>query len=172
MDATTRSEPTLTENNTTVERKSDRELVVTRTFNGPARLLFEAWTTPELFKRWWVPKSMGMSLLSCEMDVRVGGRYRLEFRHEGSKSMAFFGKYIEVTPHSRLVWTNEESADNSVTTVTFEEQDGKTLLVMHELYPSKEALDAAGTGAADAMVETFAQLDVLLLTLGASVGQS
>ena len=160
------------ENRTTVERKSEREVVVTRTFNAPARIVFEAWTKPELFKRWWVPKSMGMSLLSCEMDVRVGGRYRLEFSYEGSKS-AFFGTYKEVTPHSRLVWTNEESGDSgSVTTVTFEEKDGKTLLVMHELYPSKEALDAAGTGAADAMVETFAQLDELLVTLGASVGRS
>ena len=170
MDARKESEPTPMKNRTTVERKSERELVVTRTFNGPARIVFEAWTKPELFKRWWVPKSMGMSLLSCEMDVRVGGRYRLEFSHEGSKS-AFFGTYKEVTPHSRLVWTKEESEDGAITTVTFEEKDGKTLLVMHELYPSKEALDAAGTGAADAMVETFAQLDELLVTLGASVGR-
>ena len=151
---------------TTVERKSERELVVTRTFNGPARIVFEAWTKPELFRRGWAPKSMGMSLRSCEMDVRVGGKYRLEFEND---AMAFFGTYKEVTPHSRLVWTNEESDEGSVTTVTFEEKGGKTLLVMHELYPSKEALDAAGTGAADAMVETFAQLDELLLTLGASV---
>ena len=170
MDARRESEPTPMKNRTTVERKSERELVVTRTFNGPARIVFEAWTKAELFKRWWVPKSMGMSLLSCEMDVRVGGRYRLEFSHEGS-TWAFFGTYKEVTPHSRLVWTNEESEDGAITTVTFEETDGKTLLVMHELYPSKEALDAAGTGAADAMVETFAQLDELLVTLGASVGQ-
>jgi len=169
MDARRESEPTPMNYRTTVERKSERELVVRRTFNGPARIVFEAWTKPELIKRWWVPKSMGMSLLSCEMDVRVGGRYRLEFSHEGSKS-AFFGTYKEVTPHSRLVWTNEESEDGAITTVTFEEKDGKTLLVMHELYPSKEALDAAGTGAADAMVETFAQLDELLVTLGASVG--
>jgi len=171
MDARKKSESTPMKNRTTVERKSDREVVVMRTFNGPARVVFEAWTKPELFKRWWVPKSMGMSLLSCEMDVRVGGRYRLEFSYEGSKS-AFFGTYKEVTPHSRLVWTNEESEDGAITTVTFEEKDGKTLLVMHELYPSKEALDAAGTGAADAMVETFAQLDELLVTLGASVGRS
>jgi uncharacterized protein YndB with AHSA1/START domain len=156
-------------NRTTVERKSERELVVTRTFNGPARIVFEAWTKPELIKRWWVPKSMGMSLLSCEMDVRVGGKYRFVFGHDASKPMAFFGRYIEVTPYSRLVWTNEESDDGAVTTVTFEEQDGKTLLAMHELYPSKEALDAAGTGAADATVETFAQLDELLVTLGAIV---
>jgi uncharacterized protein YndB with AHSA1/START domain len=156
---------------TTVERKSEREIVVTRTFNGPARIVFEAWTKPELIKRWWVPKSMGMSLLSCEMDVRVGGKYRFVFGHDASKPMAFFGRYIEVTPYSRLVWTNEESDDGAVTTVTFEEQDGKTLLAMHELYPSKEALDAAGTGSADATVETFAQLDELLVTLGASVGR-
>jgi uncharacterized protein YndB with AHSA1/START domain len=159
-------------NRTTVERKSEREIVVTRTFNGPARIVFEAWTKPELIKRWWVPKSMGMSLLSCEMDVRVGGKYRFVFGHDASKPMAFFGRYIEVTPYSRLVWTNEESDDGAVTTVTFEEQDGKTLLAMHELYPSKEALDAAGTGSADATVETFAQLDELLVTLGASVGRS
>ena len=170
MDVRKESEATPMKNRTTVERKSERELVVTRTFNAPARIVFEAWTKPELFKRWWVPKSMGMSLLACEMDVRVGGQYRLEFEPDG---MAFFGTYLEVTPPSRLVWTNEEGGEGGpVTTVTFEEKSGKTLLVMHELYPSKEALDAAGTGAADAMVETFAQLDELLLTLGASVGQS
>jgi len=167
MDAKRKSEPTPMKNRTTVERKSERELVVTRTFNGPARILFEAWTKPELFKRWWAPKSMGMSLLSCEMDVRVGGKYRLEFEHE---AMAFFGTYLEVTPPSRLVWTNEEGGEGGpVTTVTFEEKSGKTLLVMHELYPSKEALDAAGTGAADAMVETFAQLDELLATFQSSL---
>ena len=164
MDAKRGSETTPMKNRTTVERTSERELVVTRTINGPARLVFEAWTRPELFKRWWVPKSMGMSLRSCEMDVRVGGTYRLEFEPDG---MAFFGTYVDVTPHSRLVWTNDESGDTGpVTTVTFEEKGGKTLLVMHELYPSKEALDAAGTGSVDATVETFAQLDELLITLG------
>ena len=166
MDARRESEPTPMKNRTTVERKSERELVVTRTVNGPARIVFEAWTKPELFKRWWVPKSIGVSLLSCEMDVRVGGRYRLVFGHDASpKPMEFFGRYIEVTPHSRLVWTNDESDDGAVTTVTFGEEGGKT--VMHELYPSKEALDAAGTGAADAMGGTFEQLDELLVTLGA-----
>jgi uncharacterized protein YndB with AHSA1/START domain len=169
MDAKRGSEPTPMKNRTTVERKSERELVVTRTVNGPARIVFEAWTKPELFKQWWVPKSMGMFLRSCEMDVRVGGTYRLEFEPEG---MAFFGTYLDVTPHSRLVWTNDEGGDGGpVTTVTFEEKGGKTLLVMHELYPSKEALDAAGTGAADAMGETFEQLDELLGTLGTSVGR-
>ena len=118
------SEPTPMRNRTTVERKSERELVVTRTFNGPARLVFEAWTTPELFRQWWVPKSMGMSLLSCEMDVRVGGTYRLEFAH-GDSLAAFFGTYKEVAPHSRLVWTNEESDEGSVTTVTFAEKGGR-----------------------------------------------
>ena len=158
-------------NRTTVERQSEREIVVTRTFDAPARIVFEAWTKPELFKQWWVPKSMDMSLRSCEMDVRTGGRYRLVFGHDASNTHEFFGRYIEVTPHRRLVWTNDEGGDSGpVTTVTFEEKGGKTLLVMHELNSSKEALDAAGTGAADAMVETFAQLDELLITLGASVG--
>ena len=161
-------------NPTTAERTSDRELVVTRTFNAPTRIVFEAWTKPELLKRWWAPKSFGLTMISCEADVRVGGTYRLVFRHDAfPEPMAFFGRYIEVTPHSRLVWTNEEGeGGGQVTTVTFEERGAKTLLVMHELYPSKEALDAAGTGAADAMVETFAQLDELLATLGASVGRS
>src|SRR6185295_3935961 len=167
MDAKGESDPTSGKNGTTVDRKSERELVVTRTFNAPARIVFEAWTKPELFKRWWVPKSRGMSLLSCEMDVRVGGRYRLAFAH-GDSQAAFFGTYKEVTPHSRLVWTNEESNEGSVTTVTFAEEGGKTLLVMHELYPSKDALDAAGTGAADAMGEAFEQLDEVLVTLSAS----
>ena len=171
MDARRESEPTPMKNRTTVERKSEREIVVTRTFNGPARIVFEAWTKPELFKKWWVPKSLGMTLLSCEMDVRVGGTYRLEFEY-GDSQAAFFGTYNEVTPHSRLIWTNEESDEGSVTTVTFAERGGKTLLAMHELYPSKEALDAAGTGAADAMGESFEQLDELLVTLGASDGRS
>ena len=169
MDARREGELAPTKNRTTVERTSDREVVVTRTFSAPARLVFEAWTRPELLSQWWVPKSMGMKLLSCEMDVRAGGKYRLEFAF-GDSQMAFFGTYKEVTPPSRLVWTNEESGDQgSVTTATFEEKGGKTLLVVRDLYPSKEALDAAGTGAADAMVETFAQLDELLPTLGASV---
>jgi uncharacterized protein YndB with AHSA1/START domain len=158
-------------NRTTVERKSERELVVTRTFNGPARIVFEAWTKPELLMRWWAPKSTGVSLLSCEADVRVGGRYRFEFGHAAaSKPMVFFGRYIEVTPHSRLVWTNDETDDGAVTTVSFEEKGGKTLLVMHELYPSKEALDAIAGMGEGGMPESFEQLDELLVTLGASVG--
>src|SRR5688572_25844807 len=138
MDAQRQSEPAPVKNRTTVERKSDRELIVTRTFDGPARIVFDAWTKPELFKRWWVPKSCGLNLHSCEMDVRVGGGYRLVFGHAASpEPMAFFGTYIEVTPHSRLVWTNDEGDETgAVTTVTFEERAGQTLLVMRDLYPS------------------------------------
>ena len=172
MDARRESEPAPMKNRTTVERKSERELVVTRTFNGPARIVFEAWTKPELFRRWWAPKSSGASLLSCEMDIRVGGEYRIEFGHEASKPMAFFGRYIEVTPYSRLVWTNEESDDGAVTTVTFEEKGGQTLLVLHELYPSKEALDGAIEGMEGGMRETLEQLEELVVTLGASVERS
>jgi uncharacterized protein YndB with AHSA1/START domain len=149
-------------NRTSVERKSDREIAVTRTFDAPPRIVFEAWTKPDLFKRWWVPKSLGMSLVSCEMDVRVGGGYRLVF----GQGMAFFGKYLEVTPYSRLVWTNEEGGEGGpITALTFEEKGGKTLLVLNELYPSKEALDPAGTGAAEGLVETFEQLDEILVVL-------
>ncbi len=166
------SEPIPMTNRTTVERKSERELVITRSFNGPARIVFEAWTKPELFKRWWAPKSAGVPLLSCEMDVRVGGRYRVEFGHDASESMAFVGRYIEVIPNSRLVWTNEESDDGAVTTVTFEEKGGKTLLVLHELYPSKEALDRSIEGMEGGMPEQFEQLDELLVTLGASARRS
>jgi uncharacterized protein YndB with AHSA1/START domain len=173
MDARRESEPAPMKNRTTVERKSDRELVVTRTFNAPARIVFEAWAKPELFKRWWVPKSMGMSLLLCDMDVRAGGKYRLVFGLNGSKVMEVFGRYIEVTPPSRLVWTNEEGDEGgAVTTLTFEEKGGQTLLVKHDLYPSKEALDGElATGAADGLPEQLEQLEELLVTLGGSVGR-
>ena len=168
MVARRESESAPTGNRTTSERKSARELVITRTFDAPARLVFEAWTTPELFKQWWVPKSSGAILLSCEQDVRVGGSYRLEFAHpESAAPMAFFGRYLEVVPNARLVWTNEESADGAVTTVTFEEKDGKTLLVMSDLYPSKQALETAIEGMDEAMPETFRQLDEFLAARGA-----
>ena len=171
MNAGIESKPGPVKNRTTVERKSDREVVVTRTINGPARIVFEAFTKAELLKRWWVPKSMGMKLLSCEVEPRVGGKYRLVFDHTPEPA-AFFGTYVEVKPYSRLTWTNEEGGEGgSVTTVTFEEKGGKTLVVLRESYPSKEALDAAGTGAAEAMVETFDQLDELLVTLGESSEQ-
>lgn len=160
-------------NRTTVERKSEREFVATRTFNASARIVFQAWATPELFQRWWVPKSSGLTLLSCEADVRVGGRYRLVFSHPAApEPVAFFGTYLEVMPHSRLVWTNEEAGDaGQVTTVTFEERGGQTLLVVHDLYPSKEALDEAiASDATGALPEQFEQLDELLVTLDASAG--
>jgi uncharacterized protein YndB with AHSA1/START domain len=166
MNARLESEPGPVTNRTTVEWTSDREVVVTRTINGPARIVFEAFTKAELLARWWVPKSMGMTLLSCEVDARVGGKYRLVFDHDPEPA-AFFGTYVDVTPYSRLAWTNDEGGEGGpVTTVTFEEQGGTTLVVLRESYPSKEALDAAGTGAADAMVETFDQLDELLVALG------
>ena len=161
MDAGTSSHTVAKRAPVTVERKSDREIVVTRLFNGPARLVFEAWTKPELFQQWWLPKSMSMALRSLEMDARTGGSYRLDF----GEGVDFFGRYLDVTPYSRIVWTNDEDGeDGSVTTVTFEEQDGKTLLVMSEVFPSPEALEA-GAGAEDATHETFGQLDDLLAQL-------
>ena len=148
---------------TAAERTSDRELVVTRTIDAPADLVFEAWTTPALFQRWWVPKSFGLTLLSCELDVRVGGTYRLVFQH-GDATMAFFGTYREVTPPSRLVWTNDEGdAGETITTATFDERDGKTHITVRDLYPSKEALDAAlASGSTGALPEQLEQLELLL----------
>ena len=175
MDASKESEPIPTKNRATVERKSERELVVTRAFNAPARIVFEAWTKPELFMRWWAPKSVGVAMLSCEMDVRVGGTYRLVFSHPASpEPMAFFGRYSEVIPHSRLVWTNDEGGeDGAITTVTFEERGAETLVVMRDLYPSKEALDdAIASGSTGGFPEQFEQLDELLGTLDASGGRS
>jgi uncharacterized protein YndB with AHSA1/START domain len=154
-------------NPTKVERKSERELVITRTFNGPAHLVFEAWTKPELLRRWWTPKSFGISFVSCEADVRTGGTYRFVFSHPSfEQPMAFFGRYVEVTPYSRIVWTNEESADGALSTVTFDENGGKTLLVLYELYPSKQALDdAIASGSPSGAPEQFESLDELLATL-------
>jgi len=172
MDATTEHEPIRADISTTVERKSERELVVSRTINAPARVVFDAWTKPELFERWWAPKSFPISLLSCELDVRVGGRYRLVFGYEGS-TVEFFGTYLEVTPRSRLVWTNDEGDAGPVTTVTFEETGGKTLVVATDLYPSKEALDvaiASGSTGMSGMPEALEQLDELLLSLDDSAG--
>lgn len=158
-------ERTPSKNTTTVERRSGREVAVTRWFDAPAHLVFQAWSDPELFQRWWVPKSMGMTLTSCEMDVRTGGRYRLGF----GEGMDFFGSYLEVTPPSRLVWTNEEAGgEGSVTTVTLAETDGRTLVVVSELFPSDEALEADGGGAAEALHETFGQLDELLVGLASA----
>lgn len=170
MNAKSESGSAPAKSNTTVERTSEREYVVTRTVNGPARLVYEAWAKADLFKQWWVPKSYNLTLVSCDMDVRVGGKYRLVFRHGESAPMAFFGTYLEVTPQARLSWTNEEGgADGPVTTVTFEEKAGKTLVVLHELYPSKETLDAAlASGEKTCIGETFEQLDEVLATRRAS----
>jgi len=155
---------------TTVERRSERELVVTRVFNGPIRLVYEAWTKAELFQLWWAPKSSGVPMIGCEMDVRTGGGYSVTFQRDADNTMSFFGKYLEVVPGSRLVWTNDEGGEEqgAVTTVTFEEDDDdSTQVVLSELYPSKEALDESFVGMEDAMPEQFAQLDELLVTLRA-----
>lgn len=165
MDANAGSDAASTDGRTTVERRSGRELVVTRTFAAPRRLVYEAWTTPELLKRWWAPKSFGVYFVSCEADVRTGGAYRFVMGHPGSdQPMAFFGRYLEATPPSRLVWTNEEGGDDGqVTTVVFEDRGDETRVVMHELYPSKEALDAAvASQATSGFCETFDQLDAFL----------
>lgn len=154
-------------NRTEVERRGDRELVVTRIFDAPPSMVYRAWSQPELFRRWWLPKSVsGISLVSCEMDVRTGGKYRLEFGTSGSDTMAFYGKYLEVVPNERIVWTNDEGEEGAVTTVTFEDMGGKTLLHFHEVYPSREALEEAIQGSAAALPEQLDQLGELLSGMG------
>lgn len=159
-------QPERTGNPTTVAQKSERELAVTRAFDSPARVVFDAWTRPELFRLWWAPKSMGAVLSGCEIDARTGGGYRITFGDGGADSAAFFGRYLEVTPPRRLVWTNEESDDAPVTTVTFDDHGERTLLVLSELYPSAEPLADAMAGMQAMMAEQFAQLDELLVELG------
>ena len=162
--------PTAGKPRLSVERRSARELVVTRIINAPPQLVFQAWTQPDLFRQWWVPKSVGLTLLSCELDVRAGGGYRLVFSHpDAPDGMAFHGRYLEVTPPSRLVWTNDEEIGNGqVTTVTFEALGGQTRLVVHELYPSQQALDdEISAGSVSWNDETFDQLDDLLGTAAA-----
>ncbi|MES2759940.1 MAG: SRPBCC family protein [Pseudomonadota bacterium] len=174
MAGITNSDPAAMKNRTTVERQGDRELVVTRTFNAPAPIVFEAWTKSELLQRWWAPKSFGVTFISCTVEVRTGGSYHFVFGHPSSEQpMAFFGRYIEVTPPSRLVWTNDESGESgSVTTVTFEQRDAATVVVMHDLYRSKEALDdAIASGSTCGFGEIFDQLDDLLATLDMTVGR-
>jgi uncharacterized protein YndB with AHSA1/START domain len=153
---------------TTAERTSDVEFVIRRTINGPAHLVFKAWSEPDLFRRWWTPKSFGMTILSCEMDVRTGGGYRLVISHPAMEQpMAFFGKYLDVVPNARIVWTNEEGdGDGAVTTVTFEAVGDQTLVVWRDLYPSKEALDEAlVSGATSGFDEQFIQLEEVLGSL-------
>ena len=170
MNVTGGSEMIATTNRTTVERRSDRELVVTRTFSAPARIVWEAWTNPALLKRWWAPRSLGVSLFECEADVRAGGSYRYVFGRDPKQPMAFSGQYTEVTAHSRLVSTQifepMRAAGEAIVTATFEEQGGKTRLVLHQLYPSKASLDGAvASGMEKGMRETFEQLEELAATL-------
>jgi uncharacterized protein YndB with AHSA1/START domain len=157
-------------NRTTVDRTSDRELVVARIFNASARMVYDAWTQPELLKRWWAPSSLGVKLFSCEADVRVGGTYRYVFGRDPAQAMAFSGKYIEVVPDARLVSTQlfepMPLAGEAIVTATFEEKNGKTKLVLHQLYPSKESLDGAvASGMEKGMRETFDQLEALVGTM-------
>jgi uncharacterized protein YndB with AHSA1/START domain len=161
----------MTAHRTAIERRGDRELVVTRTFDAPTATVFKAWTRPELFQRWWVPKSVtGVALVSCEMDVRTGGKYRLEFSAGGAETMAFYGTYLEVVPDQRIVWTNDEGEAGAITTVTFDDRGGQTLLHFHEVYPSKEALEEALQGSAAGLPEQLQQLDDLLASMTSSIG--
>lgn len=151
---------------TTVERTAPRELVVTRLVHAPSRAVFDAWTRPEQFKLWWAPKSFGVWLESHEADVRTGGTYKLVMGHPSlDQPMAFFGRYLEVTPPGRIVWTNEEGSDaGAVTSVTFTEEGEATRIVVHEVYPTEASLDEAmASGSTTGWPEQFVQLETLLV---------
>jgi len=157
-------------NETIVERLTDCELVVTRTFDVPAQIVFDAWTKPELLKRWWAPKSFGVSLFECEQDVRVGGSYRFAFGRDPKNPEVFSGRYLEVDPPSRLVLTQlyERMPDvgDVVVTATFEENRGRTRLTVHQLFPSTEALEGAlASGMERGMRVTLDQLDELVASM-------
>lgn len=146
---------------TVVERISDRELEAVRLFDAPPALVFRAWSDADIFRRWWIPEGAPITLVGCDMDVRTGGTYRLEFA-AGDQTMAFYGKYLDVVRNERIVWTNDEGEDGGVTTVTFEEQDGKTLLTYREAYPTPEALEEAMAGSAQGLPQQLEQLDAML----------
>jgi len=170
MDARKSSKPlNRTANQTAMELTSDLEIVITRTFNGPPRIVFEAWTRPELVRRWWAPKALGVSVVSIDADVRVGGRYRYVLqRGDGGGEVAFSGTYREVAPPSRLVYTQafEPYPDEVIITITLTERDGQTDFVSHELWPSKEIRDMAmSTGMEKGMRMTMDQLDELVASL-------
>jgi uncharacterized protein YndB with AHSA1/START domain len=157
-------------NETIVEQASDRELVVTRTFNAPAHIVFDAWTKPELLKRWWAPKSYGVSLFECESDLRVGGTYRYAFGRDPKNPEVFSGRYVEVNSPSRLVLTQVyermSDAGEAVVTAAFEESQGRTRLTLHQVFPSKEALDGAlASGMESGMRVTLDQLDALVVSM-------
>lgn len=164
MDKSYEGGAALVDRGTTVKRISDVEVRVTRTFDASPRIVFEAWSRPELFAQWWVPKSLGTKLRSCEMDVRTGGSYRLEFGEDAANTFAFFGTYTEVVPPTRIVWTNEEGGNVAISTVTLVEQGGKTLLTFTEVHPSKQALDES-LGGMEGTPEQFEQLDELLVAM-------
>jgi uncharacterized protein YndB with AHSA1/START domain len=160
-------------NRTTVERTSDRELVISRTFEARARIVWDAWTRPELLKRWWAPRSLGVTLFSCEVDLRVGGRYRYVFGHTPEHAMAFSGTFTEIVACARLVCTQlfepMASAGEAIVAATFEERDGRTRVVQRALYPSKQSLDGAiASGMEKGARATFEQLEELVAALGAA----
>lgn len=158
-------------NETIVERTSDRELVVTRTFDAPAQIVFDAWTKPDLLKQWWAPKSFGVSLFECEQDLRVGGAYRFAFGRDPTSPEVFTGRYLEVDPPARLVFTQiyERMAHvgEAVVTAIFDESQGRTRLTLRQVFPSREALEGAlASGMERGMRITLDQLDELVASMG------
>lgn len=127
-----------------VEARGDREIVMTRIFDAPRNLVFEAFTRPELLKR-WLTGAPGWSLAVCEVDLRVGGSLRYLWRGPGGEEMGMRGVFREITPPERIVGTERFDQawypGEAVGTVVFSEQGGKTTLTQTIVYESREARD-------------------------------
>jgi uncharacterized protein YndB with AHSA1/START domain len=155
-------------NDTVMRLEGDREIVISRTFNAPARLVFDAVTKPELLKRWWAPKSLGVALVQCDADVRPGGTYRYVMQKGNGPLMAFSGTYREESPPARLVYDEifepMAALGSAHVSVTFEEHDGKTRYVMRSVYASKQARDGVvASGMEKGMRESMDQLEALVM---------
>jgi len=146
-----------------VTTPTDREIVMTRVFDAPRRLVFDAFSKPELLKRWFGPR--GWSLVVCEVDLRVGGGFRFVLRGPDGKEMGMRGVYREIAPPERSV--HMESFDDfpgeSQVTAVFVEEGGKTTLTATVLYPSREVRDAVlKSGMEHGAAESYDKLNELL----------
>jgi uncharacterized protein YndB with AHSA1/START domain len=153
-----------------LELVGDREIVMTRSFAAPARLVFEAYTKADLVAKWWAPKKCGVEMVSCEAEVRVGGKWRYTLRNPDTEVVAFYGEYREVTAPERVVYTEQFSkfpdGPPVIVTVTFVERDGRTEMTSTQLYPSKEVREmVVATGMEFGANETLNQLEEVLRSL-------
>jgi uncharacterized protein YndB with AHSA1/START domain len=152
-----------------VTTPSDREIHMTRLFDAPRQLVFEAMTKPEHVRRWWGCLSEGYSVTVCEIDLRVGGAWRFVGRGPTGEYPAFYGVYREIAPPERLVYTEvfEPFPDaESIVTTVFTEENGKTRVDITALYPSMDVRDTViNTGMAEGAALSYDRLEDLVREL-------